>query len=75
MEWEIRLMDMTNSESDSTSDFVDIHVGGSLQFHTIFIHTVSSIDGLGMRVITTLLREYEHPRVRELHSDLVYNYE
>ena len=45
-------MDMANSESDSTSDFVDIHVGGSLQFHTIFIHTVSGIDGLGMRMIT-----------------------
>ena len=42
-------MDMTNGESDSTSNLVDIHVGSSLQLHAVFVHTVSGINGLFMK--------------------------
>ena len=41
-------MNVAHGESDATSDFVDVHVRGSLQLHAVLVHTISRVYRLGV---------------------------
>lgn len=48
----VRLVDVTDRESDASSDLVDVHIRGSLQFHAVLVHTISGIYRLEMNAKT-----------------------
>lgn len=45
---QVRLVNVAHGESDATSNFVDVHVRGSLQLHAVLVHTISRVYRLGV---------------------------
>ena len=63
---EQRLRDVANSETNSTSNLVDIHVRSAFQLHAVLLHTVTGIHRLS---VTREVNTYVSVSVNKTRND------